>query len=110
MRQPAHERCRPGNITNYGTTQTAHQPKEFYRPFYFEDIDMALNTITDRFDQEDFKKLMGLQQMLLKAMEGSLAEAEVKIKKILSAFGANFSEACLQSDLQCLAAQGFGRR
>ena len=62
------KRKRSNKITNYyRTSSTAHHattPKEVYRPMYFKALDMAINTITGRFDQADFKVRISLEQML----------------------------------------------
>ena len=42
---------------------------------YFEALVMAINTITDRFDQAAYKVQISLEQMLLKACQGKVNDA-----------------------------------
>ena len=42
-------------------------PKAYYRSMYFQCLDAAITTITDRFHQRDFSIYANLEQVLLKA-------------------------------------------
>ena len=102
------KRKRPAKITNYGTLTTQHHPEtveELYCPIYFEALDMAISTVSDRFDQEDFKIQMSLEQMLIKAVKGELDESKSEIRNILPIFPKDFSEEGLAADLDHLCAQ-----
>lgn len=45
-------------------------PKDEYRRKYFEALDLAVATIEERFNQEGFKMLTNVEQLLLKACAG----------------------------------------
>jgi hypothetical protein len=66
---------------------------------------MAINTITDRFDQDDFKIQICVEQMLLKACQGQFNEAVIQMGKILPIFPDDFDKNLLEQDLKQLAGQ-----
>ena len=41
-----------------------------YRRIYFESLDCVINAIEDRFDQENFRTYVKLENLLLKAAKG----------------------------------------
>ena len=47
-----------------------------YRKVYYESLDCIINVIEDRFDQEDFKTYIKLENLLLKAANGSDFDSE----------------------------------
>ena len=103
-------RKRPAKITNYGTYMTQHHPEtveELYRPIYFEALDMGIRTVSERFDQEDFKIQMSMEQMLIRAAEGDLNQSKSELINILPIFPKDFTEEGLLADLHHISAQGW---
>ena len=77
---------------------------------YFEALDLATETIRERFEQDDFQNHLQLEEMLLKASNGKLEEAGKELFKIVSAFPKDFHHYELKMDLQYLAAQDLNCR
>ena len=57
----------------FGPAKPAHpdEPKDLYCKHYYEALNYVINCIKERFSQEDFQKYTMLQEVLLKAAEGS---------------------------------------
>ena len=49
-----------------------------YRTTYFKSLDCIVNAIEDRFDQEDFRTYVKLENLLLKEAKGDIFFQEYK--------------------------------
>lgn len=75
-------------------------PKDHYRSQYFEALDLAMATIQDRFNQEGFKMLCKVEQLLMKACAG---ENFVEMTaEICNFFTGDFDEDDLNTELGTL--------
>ena len=71
-----------------------HAPKNLYHKHYFEAFDTAINSIEDRFDQEDCKMNSLLEQVLLKAAKHD--EYEEGLKEVVQFYKENFYESLVR--------------
>jgi hypothetical protein len=63
-----------------GSEGSFHMTVEsLYRQVYFEVIDLAVNSITSRFDQSDFRIYSNIEELLIKAASGENYETEFSI-------------------------------
>ena len=53
-------------------------PKDHYRRYYFEAIDLVTNAIKNRFEQPGYQVYKNLQELLLKAAHGHDCNKEFK--------------------------------
>ena len=75
-------------------------PKEEYRHIYFEVLDLAVTSISSRFDQKDFKPFSDVEQLLFKACKGK--EFRDELTKVCEIFYSDFDEAELEVELLTL--------
>ncbi len=74
--------------------------ESLYRQVYFEAIDMAMNSIKSRFDQEGFKVYSNIEQLLLKASMGKVYEKELEF--VCNFYGDDFNRLELEAQLKVL--------
>ena len=72
------------------------QQQEHYRRYYFEVLDLAINSIKHRFDQPGYRMYQHLESLLLKSTNGGRFE-------ITQFYGADIEGSMLQVQLQTLA-------
>ncbi len=53
-------------------------PDDYYRPIYFEALDLITTSITDRFNRPGYNFFHNVQNLILKAVQGLDYEAELK--------------------------------
>ena len=70
---------------------------DMYRKIYFEALDLIICRIKDRFDQEDYKIYINLEQLLVKAAKSQPYEEEFKI--ITDFYGTYFNTNLLKLHL-----------
>ena len=75
-------------------------PKELYRRKYFEILDLAVMSITERFDQPGFKIYSKIEQLLFKACSGK--EHDSELTAVCDFYGDDLSSSDLQSQLKIL--------
>ena len=65
-------RCKAQRRYEQGPAQGEFRasPKEEYRHVYFEALDLAVTSISSRFDQKGFKFFSSVEQLLFKACRG----------------------------------------
>ena len=85
-----------------GTGPAYHpeSPEKEFRRFYFEAIDLAVQSIKSRFEQKGFKMFSRVEQLLLKAAAGDDFSAE--LRNVCQFFGNDFDENELEADLLTL--------
>ena len=71
------------------------------RKIYYEALDCIINAIEDRFDQEDFKTYIKLENLLLKAAKGSDFDSEYNDVMVLH--DSNFDEIRFHVQLETLS-------
>ena len=73
------QRKRPRRFEE-GTSQGFYHdtPKDYYRQYYFEAIDVLVNCIQERFDQPGYKVYVRLESLLIKACKNEDFEEELK--------------------------------
>jgi hypothetical protein len=84
-------------------TSTPHHPQtpeDDYRQKYFECVDLIVQCIKDRFDQEDFQMYASCEQLLLKSLRREDYSAE--LTAVTEFYGNDFSKAVLDTQLQSL--------
>ncbi len=74
--------------------------ESLYRQVYFEAIDLAMNSIKSRFDQEGFKVYSNIEQLLLKALMGKVYEKELEF--VCNFYGDDFNRLELEAQLKVL--------
>ena len=72
-------------------------PEDMYRQIYHEALDLLKATITDRFDQKDFKMYAQCEQLLLKAAKGQNYESEYE--NVTKFYGSDFAPGSLHAQL-----------
>ena len=94
---------RPEKVDNYFVPITYHHPvttEEMYRQIYFDAIDNATQTITDRFDQPDWVVYRNMQQIFLKAFKGESFEEE--LDNVCETFGDDLDKDELTAQLEVM--------
>ena len=84
-------------------TSTPHHPltpEDDYRQKYFECVDLIIQCINDRFDQEDFRMYASCEQLLLKSLRKEDYSAE--LTTVTEFYGNDFSIAVLDTQLRSL--------
>ena len=74
--------------------------KALYRRHFYEAIDLAIHSITDRFDQPGFKVYCNVEQLLLKACSGK--DFSNQLSAVCDFFEGDFVSRDLDSELQTL--------
>lgn len=72
----------------------------YYRRIYYESLDQIVNAIKDRFDQEDFRTYVNLENLLIKAARGE--ELSQELGSVLKSYGKDFDENRLEVQLETL--------
>lgn len=83
-----------------GACHVPSSPKDDYRRIYFEALDLAVTSIQERFNQEGFKMLCNVEELLLKSCTGE--DIEDRIGVICRFFGDDFQEDALVAQLATL--------
>ncbi len=83
-----------------GSTQPEYPetPEDMYRQVYYEALDLMIMTITDRFDQKDYKIYMQCEELLLKAAKGD--DYEQEFEQVTTFYGSDFVPSTLRSHLR----------
>ena len=88
-------------------------PQEYYRQIYYQECDLLLQELADRFDQSEFlPEVLGLESLLLKAANGDNYESELESVRN-GCFASDLKLPSLQKQLPLLvdvAKQGFVRK
>ena len=74
--------------------------KALYRQTYFEVIDLAVSSITERFEQPGFRIYLKIEQLLFKACSGKDYESELSF--VCNFYGQDLNKADLESQLKVL--------
>ena len=74
--------------------------KALYRQTYFEVIDLAVSSITERFEQPGFRIYSKIEQLLFKACSGKDYESELSF--VCNFYGQDLNKADLESQLKVL--------
>ncbi|XP_038055179.1 uncharacterized protein LOC119727383 [Patiria miniata] len=75
-------------------------PHAYFRQIYYQALDLAVTSITDRFEQPDFKIYSHCEQLLLLAMSG--ADYQTELTTVVQFFNEDFTEEMLKAHLQLL--------
>ena len=76
-------------------------PKLWYRQQYFEALDLIINSIKSRFEQEGYNTYKNLQELLLNAIKGSDLTSELEFVSKL--YGNDIDKNQLKCQLQIFA-------
>ena len=90
-------------IENYfSTTESDHPetPEDEYRRKYFEEIDLVVSCIKNRFDQDDFEMYALCEQLLVKAANKESFTTE--FEKITNFYADDFKPNALETQLKTL--------
>ena len=94
---------RQTRIDDHFYSDTTYNPptvEEMYRKIYYEAIDYAISTITDRFDQPDYEVYRNMQQVFMNALNGKPFSKE--IDEVMKTFGDDLNKIELEAQLQNL--------
>ena len=72
-------------------------PKDLYHKYYFKAFNTVINCIDDRFDQENLKMYVLLEQVLLKAAKHARYKEE--LKEVIQFYKEDFDESLVRSHL-----------
>ena len=75
--------------------------EEHYRRYYFEVLDLAINSIKQRFDQSGYRMYQHLESLLLKTSNGENFDED--LKEITHFYCADIEASMLHVQLQTLA-------
>ena len=75
-------------------------PKDHYRRYYFEAIDLVTNAIKNRFEQPGYQVYKNLQELLLKAARGH--DCNKEFKAVVDVYGDDLDSSKLEVQLQHL--------
>ena len=73
-------------------------PEDHYRKIYFEEIDLIVNCITDRFNQPGFLIYQHVESLLLKA--ANCKEYQSELKFVLEFYGSDLDGSSLSTQLE----------
>ncbi len=79
------------------------EPIDHYRRMYFEAIDLSIECISDRFDQQDYRIYSRLEHFLLKGCQEKAYDEELKVVRDVYKDDLNYSE--LEIQFKTLSAQ-----
>ena len=68
----------------------ANDVTSYYRRIYFETLDCISNAMEDRFDQEDFRTYVKLENLLSKVVKGDIFIQEYN--DVMAIYGSKFDE------------------
>ena len=74
--------------------------REHYRHVYFAAFDSTVESIKERFNQEDFKRYTSLQELFLKAVRGERWNEEME--EVVAVYGDDFCKFQLEGQLSLL--------
>ncbi len=83
-----------------GEAEFHDSAKGLYRQTYFEALDLAVSTITDRFEQPGFRVYSKIEQLLFKACTGEEYKSELDF--VCEFYGEDLTRGNLESQLQVL--------
>ena len=99
--EPQLPRCRkvPRRFDS-GTAESEfpQNTKDYYRPHYFEAIDLAVNCIQNRFQQPGYQVYQNLEQLLLKASKG--LDIKLEFDFVTSFYGKDLQPELLHTQLE----------
>ena len=75
--------------------------EEHYRRFYFEVLDLAINSIKQRFDQPGYRMYQHLESLLLQSANRKTSEEE--LEEVTSFYGTDIDKATLRVQLLTLS-------
>ncbi len=73
-------------------------PKEYYKQLFFEAVDLIVNCIKDRFDQQGYKIYSSLESLLMKSCKGESINDDLDF--ITAFYGDDLDKKTLQAQLQ----------
>jgi len=96
------QRKRPRRYEEGTSSGDFHEtPKDYYRQYYFEAIDLIVNCIQERFDQPGYKVYATLESVLIKACKNEPFEEELKF--ICEFYKDDLNESLLRTQLKIFA-------
>ena len=75
---------------------------DYFKPMYFQALDVAISVISDRFEQPALKKFRNIEELLLKAINKADSSKEWKV--LLKDFRGDFDRNQLESELHLIPA------
>ena len=84
-----------------GEPSHPQSPKDMYRRFYFEALDLVISAINNRFDQPGYQTYRNLQELLLKAARGQ--DFHKEFEYVVDFYGSDFQSSQLDTQLQHLS-------
>ena len=99
-RNPSQRKIDSFYATSNATAHHPATPEDEYRKQYFESIDMIVECIKTRFDQDDYEKYACSEQLLLKALRRENYADE--LKSIVDFYGDDFDRDILDTQLKTL--------
>ena len=93
----------PSRIDDYyskAAPEFSADVKSHYRRIYFESLDCIVSAIRDRFDQDDYKIYVQLENLLLKAAKGESFMTEYK--SVMEMYACDFNKNRFQVQLETL--------
>lgn len=91
------QRYEDGNSTEYHPDS----PEVYYKPIFFESIDLIVNCIEQRFNQPGFKTYSQLQNLLFCAIRGE--DYKENLQTIMEVYGSDFDGERLDTQLITLS-------
>ena len=97
------QRRRPARYEFGSASAEFHSsPESFYRQFYFEAIDLIVQTINDRFDQLGYKMYQRLEALIIKAANKETFAEDLDY--VASFYGSDIDKLLLETQLKTLGA------
>ncbi len=90
----------PQRFEDGSTGHFFETPEDHYRKIFYEAYDNVINGIEVRFDQEDFKIYVNLQEVILRSFNG--VENADTLEKTMEMYKGDFDEFCLETQLKLL--------
>ena len=84
-----------------GEPSHAQSPKDMYRRFYFEALDLVITAVKNRFDQPGYQTYKNLQELLLQAARGQ--DYHKEFEYVVNFYGSDFESSQLDTQLQHLS-------
>jgi len=84
-----------------GEPSHPQSPKDLYRRFYFEALDLVISAINSRFDQPGYQTYKNLQELLLQAAHGQ--DYHKEFEYVVDFYGSDFESSQLDTQLQNLS-------
>lgn len=84
-----------------GEPSHPQSPKDLYRRFYFEALDLVISAINSRFDQPGYQTYKNLQELLLQAACGQ--DYHKEFEYVVDFYGSDFESSQLDTQLQNLS-------